>query len=65
MGQDKSGSDVAVDASMYGQYDAKFESSVNNLKKNSKINITVIGGSTVAVNLDGFRICLKQMVFPE
>lgn len=51
--------DVAVDASMYGQYDAKFESSVNNLKKNSKINITVIGGSTVAVNLDGFLNMLK------
>lgn len=55
----KSDLDVAVDASMYGQYDAKFETSVNNLKQNSKINITVIGGSTVAVNLDGFLNMLK------
>jgi len=57
--------DVAVDASMYGQYDAKFESSVNNLKKNSKISITVIGGSTVAVNLDGFLNMLKTDGFSK
>ncbi len=57
--------DVAVDASMYGQYDAKFESSVNNLKQNSKINITVIGGSAVAVNLDGFLNMLKTDSFSK
>jgi len=57
--------DVAVDASMYGQYDAQFETSVNNLKKNSKINITVIGGSTVAVNLDGFLKMLKTDSFSK
>lgn len=50
--------DVAVDASIYGKYDAKIESTVNNLTKNNKINITVIGGSTVAISLESF---LKEL----
>lgn len=61
----KSDLDIAVDASIYGQYDAKVEVAVNNLKRNSKINITVIGGSTVAVNLDGFLNMLKNDTFSK
>ena len=57
--------DVAVDASVYGKYDAKVETSVNNLKKNSKISITVIGGSKIAINLDGFLDMLKTDGFSK
>ncbi len=57
--------DVAVDASMYGKYDAKIETSVNNLKKNNKINITVIGGSKIAISLDSFLEMLKTDSFSK
>lgn len=61
----KTNLDVAVDASMYGKYDAGFESAVSNLKKNAKINITVIGGSSVATNLDSFLNLLKTGGFSK
>lgn len=56
----KSNLEVAVDASIYGKYSGGFDTAVNNLTKNSKINITVIGGSTVAVSLESFMEMLKK-----
>jgi hypothetical protein len=55
----KSNLEVAVDASLYGKYEGGFSTAVNNLNKNSKINITVIGGSSVAVSLESFMEMLK------
>jgi thiol-activated cytolysin len=54
---------AVVDASLYGKYDAGVETTVNNLTKNSKINITVIGGSSVAVTVKGFMEMLKNDSF--
>lgn len=56
----KSNLEVAVDASLYGKYEGDFSTAVKNLTKNSKINITVIGGSSVAVSLDSFMDMLKN-----
>lgn len=61
----KSNLEVAVDASIYGKYEGGFETAVNNLTKNSKINITVIGGSSVAVSLESFMEMLKTGGFSE
>lgn len=52
--------EVAVDASIYGKYEGGFSTAVNNLNKNNKINITVIGGSSVAISLESFMDMLKN-----
>jgi len=55
---------AAVEAKVSGMnYDADFETNYKTFKKNNKINITVIGGSVVATNLDGFMNMLKNDSF--
>jgi len=45
---------VAVDIKTGTKIEGDFSAAVNNLKKNSKINITFIGGTNVVTDLDGF-----------
>jgi len=57
--------EASVDASIYGKYDASVSSKVSNLSKNNKINITMIGGSSVAISLESFLKELKNGSFSK
>jgi len=56
----KANLDVVVNTATSGEYDASFESALNKFKTETKFNITVIGGTTVATSVEGFDEFLKE-----
>jgi len=56
----KASLDVVVNTASYGDYDVDFDMAMEKLKTETKLNITVIGGSTVATDIEGFNEFLKE-----